>query len=57
MSENEVVIHLNHVAAASKALATKLERGGCWPGEQTEAINEIQKALDEAKRKMRDHPR
>ncbi len=57
MSDNEVVVHLNHVAAASKALATKMERGGCWPGEQTEAINEIQKALDEAKRKMRDPPR
>ena len=56
MSDKILVTHLQHVAAAAQALAAKIENGGCWPGEQTQALYEIQKALDEAKKNNKDSP-
>lgn len=50
----EFVSHLRHIAAAAEALANKEERGGCWPGEKEEALREIERALQDAKRCNRD---
>lgn len=54
MTDKVFLAHLNHVAAAAQALVQKEEKGGCWPGERTKALDEIQNALDEAKRSNKD---
>lgn len=54
MTDKVFLAHLNHVAAAAQALVQKEEKGGCWPGERTKALDAIQNALDEAKRSNKD---
>lgn len=49
MSNKENAIKLRLIAAVAEDMAIKLERNGVWPGELSDAIAQIAKALGEIK--------
>ncbi|MBB5414047.1 hypothetical protein [Paraburkholderia atlantica] len=49
MSNKENAVKLRLIAAVAEDMANKLERNGVWPGELSDAVQQIYKALGEIK--------